>query len=249
MLGLLMKGDEPSKVNEFLANLLRQEMDKSGLDLSVDAGDINIATEIPDQDFEDGHCKYKFHAHDLRANGAIRKSSKITASLDIFADNGPSVFLESKLDTTLAMAGNLRGSLHKKILGKCTKLARKTVGLQIESDGTVAVGISLKASEFELKSASWKSYELSFVFGLEIKGRVLSWDIASVQASQCNIKLFGIKVLSFCSWLEKRIENEANKYIKTAVKIQAPKLVQKLESKLRTKVGERVTIKFSLPWF
>ena len=245
---MLEKGDNDNKINEFLGNILRHQFKNAQLDLTVDSGDIAISTNVPDQHFEDGSCKHKFYFYDLNADGKIKKSSNMVAGLNFFEDSGPSMLLESKIDAHIAMRGNLRGSRHQRILGKCIQLARKTLGLQINSDGEVAIGIKLQASEFSLKQISWKSYAFSFRFGLEINGRVIDWDVTSIKASNCNIEIFGIKVLSFCSWLENRIAEEAKKYIMSVVPIQAPKLVQKLESKLQTKIGDEICVIFHLPW-
>lgn len=249
ILDILKEGEDKSRINEFLGGLLRHQIQKLNVDMTIESGDVAISTTIPDQHFEDGSCKYKFYFHDLRANGKIKHSSNMAAVMNLFKETGPSMLLESKIDATLFLSGSLRGSRHQKIFKKCKQLARKTIGLDVNSHGEVAIGILLRTKNFSINQLSWRKYEMSFEFGLELEGKVINWDISSISASNCNIKIFGVKVLSFCTWLEKRISDEAKKYIMNAVPIQAPKLVEKLESKLRTKVGEKVIVPLYLPWF
>ena len=249
VLNILKEDDGTSRINEYLGELLRNQMQKLNVDLTVDAGDIAISTSIPDQSYEEGDCKYKFHFHNLKADGKIKHSSNMAATINLFKEKAPVMLLESKIDAGLSLSGSLRGSRHKKVFKKCIQLARKTIGLDVNSHGEVAIGVMLKAQNFAISKLSWRSYEVSFDFGLELEGKVINWDISSVNASKCNIKLFGIKILSFCSYLERKISEAAKKYITNVVPIQAPKLIEKLESKLRTKIGEKIIVPLYMPWF
>ena len=151
---MLEKGDDHNKINEFLGNILRGQFKNLQLDLTVDSGDIAVSTKVPDQHFEDGSCKNNLYFYDLNADGKIKKSSNMVVDLNFFEDSGPSMLLEFRIDAHIAMRGNLRGSRRQRILGKCIQFARKTLGLQINSDGEVAIGIKLQASEFLQKKIS-----------------------------------------------------------------------------------------------
>ena len=88
--------------------------------------------------------------------------------------------------------------------------------------------------------------ELVFNFHADVIGLVLTWDVTNVEASHCKIKILGITILSYCGFLEKMIKSGVNKLSASASRMIVPKLQQKLEQTINTKVGEVVRIPLKL---
>ena len=68
----------------------------------------------------------------------------MAATINLFKEKVPAMLLESKIDAGLSLSGSLRGSRHKKVFKKCIQLARKTIGLDVNSHGEVAIGVAYK---------------------------------------------------------------------------------------------------------
>ena len=61
-----------------------------------------------------------------------------------------------------------------------------------------------------------------------------------------NIKLGGrIKIVSDCSVAEREVKKQAEDNLNKWTRFEAPKLVAKLEEKLRRKVGEELVVKLA----
>ena len=84
ILSILKEGDDKSRINEFLGDLLRKQIQKLNVDMTIESGDVALSTTIPDQHYEDGDCKYKFFFHNLKADGKIKHSSNMVADIDLF---------------------------------------------------------------------------------------------------------------------------------------------------------------------
>ena len=60
-----------------------------------------------------------------------------------------------------------------------------------------------------------------------------------------NIKLGRIKIVSYCSVAEREVKKRAEDNLNKLTRFEAPKLVAKLEEKLRRKVGEELVVKLA----
>ena len=63
-----------------------------------------------------------------------------------------------------------------------------------------------------------------------------------MQASKCVERLAGLKVLSYCGFLERRARKEIEKNMKKIQTVKLPEVIKKLEGKLKAKIGETVSV-------
>jgi hypothetical protein len=127
------------------------------------------------------------------------------------------------------------------------KIAQKTVGIDLTTNGKTGLGLNLTASNATIqKNPNGKGYELVFNFHADVVGMVLSWDVTNVDASHCKIKILGITILSYCGFIEKMIKNGVNTLSEKALKLVVPTLKEKLEKAINTKVGAVVRIPIKL---
>jgi hypothetical protein len=70
--------------------------------------------------------------------------------------------------------------------------------------------------------------------------------VTNVDASHCKIKILGITILSYCGFIEKMIKKGINTLSEKALKLAVPKLKEKLEEAINTKVGDVVRIPIKL---
>jgi len=124
---------------------------------------------------------------------------------------------------------------------KCAKLVRKTVGFNLVSTGVVKIGINLQVGNMSFTETE-DGMLLSFVPSFDIVGQIVSWDLDQVKASKCVEKLAGIKVVSYCGYLERRAREKIEKSMKKIQTVKLPAVIKKLEKKLQTKIGETVNV-------
>lgn len=83
---------------------------------------------------------------------------------------------------------------------------------------------------------------LKFNLDFGLVGRPHGWIVNNVDASKCQLKIGGLKIVSYCSLVEKLVKKGVQQYLDKWAEFDAPKLVKKLEAKLKKKVGTEMAI-------
>jgi len=124
---------------------------------------------------------------------------------------------------------------------KCTRLIRKTVGFNLVSTGVVKLGISLSLGDVSFTEAEG-GMVLSFVPTFDILGQVVSWNLNELEASKCEERIMGLKVISYCGYLERKARKKVEEGMRKVQHVKIPAVVEKLNKKLKTKIGETVRV-------
>ncbi len=66
-----------------------------------------------------------------------------------------------------------------KIFRKCRTLLRKTIGISVDSQGKVVLGIEIIAKNPRIKNKDGKNY-LVFNFDVKIHGSIVSWKFTDI---------------------------------------------------------------------
>ena len=221
--------------------------------LEVSPTDIGtLHATLPSQ-VVDASCSHKVTAESPAITGNLLNSSYFKWGLTNISWHGATVFAETEVDSTMEVASNIQvklGKSYKRPFSHhhhCLKIAQKTVGIDLTTNGKTGLGLNLTASNASIeKDPSGKGYDLVFNFHADVVGMVLSWDVTNVDASHCKIKILGITILSYCGFIEKMIKNGINTLSEKALKLAVPKLKEKLEEAINTKVGDVVRIPIKL---
>merc|ERR1712113_361443 len=86
------------------------------------------------------------------------------------------------------------------------------------------------------------TWSLVFNFHASVVGTVLKWNVEKVTANNCKIKIIGITIGSVCGTIERHVQAEAQKLVNHVTTVTAPKILQKLETKINTAIGSEVVI-------
>merc|ERR1719250_510424 len=124
---------------------------------------------------------------------------------------------------------------------KCTRLIRKTVGFNLVSTGVVKLGISLSLGDVSFTEAEG-GMVLSFVPTFDILGQVVSWNLDQLEASKCEERIMGLKVISYCGYLERKARKKVEEGMRKVQHVKTPAVAEKLNKKLKTKIGETVHV-------
>lgn len=212
--------------------------------IKIESGDIIIEEHFPDTTIDDD-CNHKVEALNGHAKGDIKNSSFLTGGLKV-SWKSVSVFIDAELDAILDIGGDVRVRVGKHIFGHhCTQLARKTMGLSVDSDGQNSIGINMTASNAHLEYLN-STWYLSFNFHADVVGTVLKWNVDKITADGCKIKILGIEIASVCGYVERHVKDKLQSLLNTVERIDAPKILKKLQDKINTAIGSTVRIPLKL---
>jgi len=124
---------------------------------------------------------------------------------------------------------------------KCTRLVRKTVGFNLVSTGVVKLGINLSLGNVSFTEAEG-GMVLSFVPTFDILGQIVSWNLDQLEASKCVERIMGLKLISYCGYLERKARKKVEEGMRKVQDVKIPAVLEKLNKKLKTKIGETVTV-------
>merc|ERR1719481_819100 len=124
---------------------------------------------------------------------------------------------------------------------KCVRLVRKTIGFSLVSTGVVKLGINLSLGDISFTEVEGGML-LSFIPKLDILGQVVSWNLNELEASKCVERIAGLKLISYCGYLERKARKKIEEGMKKFQEVKVPALIEKLEKKLKTKMGKTVSV-------
>merc|ERR1719376_395543 len=124
---------------------------------------------------------------------------------------------------------------------KCTRLVRKTVGFNLVRTGGVKLGINLSLGNVSFTEAE-EGMVLSFVPNFDILGQIVSWNLDQLEASKCVERIMGLKLISYCGYLERKARKKVEEGMRKVRDVKIPAVLEKLNKKLKTKIGETVTV-------
>jgi len=128
--------------------------------ITVDPGDVVIQSRLSDTTIDDD-CNHQVEALNGHAKGNIKNSSFLTGGIKLTWQS-VTVFMDAELDSVLDIGGDVRVRLGKHIFGHhCTQLARKTMGISIDSDGKTGLGINMMAANAHLEQMFFGHADMS----------------------------------------------------------------------------------------
>lgn len=213
--------------------------------ISIEAGDVIIQANFPDTQV-DGSCDHTITAEHPKATGVLEHTSTLNFGVANVSWTGLTIFADAEVDSSLDINMDVKVEIGKHVFGHhCTHLGRKTVGIDVLSDGHTGIGLSMTASNAHIARVNG-TWSLVFNFHADVFGKVIHWNVEKVTANNCKIKILDIEIASICGVIEKGVKDGAQKLTDQAEKVEAPKLLQKLQDKINTAVGSEVVIPLKL---
>jgi len=215
--------------------------------LLVEPGDIVIKSKYPDVTIDDS-CDHKIEALNGHSDGEVKNSTYMQAGVKL-SWKAISVFVDAELDAVLDIGGDVRVRVGKHVFGHhCTQLARKTMGLDIKSDGKTGVGINMTASNARLSyDHDHGTWQLVFNFHADVVGKVIQWNVDRITADGCKIKVLDMEVASVCGYVERHVQSKVQTLLNQVTRVDAPAILKRLEEKINTAVGAVVKVPLKIP--
>lgn len=213
---------------------------ESAFSVQVNPSDLSIATTFPDENV-DSSCGHRIDALNNRCAGTLLSSSylRFTGAVDWGAAVA-TIVAEAALDAQLRLETDVRLETGVKLLGKCRKLAQKTVGVDVTSSGKNNIGIKFSAKNARLELIP----QLALVFNLDITviSLILDWNVNNIDVSRCDIDILGIRIGSVCGFLTRLIRGAITDYTGHLYTIESPALAVKLQRALQSNIGDEIRI-------
>eukprot|EP00092_Neocalanus_flemingeri_P040203 GFUD01043790.1.p1 GENE.GFUD01043790.1~~GFUD01043790.1.p1 ORF type:complete len:293 (+),score=86.33 GFUD01043790.1:146-1024(+) len=226
---------------DIMNDALKNYVKEGNLDIVIENNDIVIDAAFDDRVLKDG-CSVKLFALHPRARGTIKRSSQLMADIydGDFSLGELSAAAKADLDVELDLNFDFRAQIGAKIFGKCRKIGRDTLGIDLKTSGKAILAVSLEGTGVTIDP---NLENIRFRLNLNIMGRLENWNVDDIDVSKCQVKLFNrVEIGSYCSVAKNLIKKALQGYINKWTTFQAPRLIEKLERKLQSRIGEEIVI-------
>jgi len=219
-------------------NLLKEQFKGNDTTVLIEEGDIQIEAEYPDKEFSSS-CSLRVTAFHPRVKGSLLNSSTISSGVD-FDHGGVQAFMEATVDAIVNVDLDFRVEVGAKIFKKCRRV-RDTLGINLTTTGKVLIAVRISGTNVRIATEE-NNVVMKFDLAFELEGKPFDWNVDNVDVSKCDVKLGGkVEIGSYCNFVTGLIKEGAQKYLDKWTVFEAPKLVEKLESKLKKKVGDEMS--------
>jgi len=224
-------------INDALKNYVKE----GNVNIVIENNDIIIDAVFDDRTLKD-RCSLKLFALNPRAKGTIKRSSELKADIydGDFAAGEFSAAAKADLDVQLDLKFDFRAQIGAKIFGKCRKIGRDTLGIDLKTSGKAVLAVALEATDIKIDP---NLENIKGKLNLNILGSLENWNVDDLDVSKCQVKLFNrVKIGSYCSAARDIIKRSLQNYINTWTQFEAPKVIEKLEKKMKSKIGDEIVI-------
>eukprot|EP00090_Calanus_glacialis_P031553 TRINITY_DN5236_c0_g1_i2.p1 TRINITY_DN5236_c0_g1~~TRINITY_DN5236_c0_g1_i2.p1 ORF type:complete len:285 (-),score=82.22 TRINITY_DN5236_c0_g1_i2:61-915(-) len=226
---------------DIINDALKKYVKEGNLNIVIENNDIIIDAAFDDRVLKD-RCSLKLFALHPRARGTIKRSSQLMADIydGDFSAGEFSAAAKADLDVQLDLDFDFRAQIGAKIFGKCRKIGRDTLGIDLKTSGKAILAVALEATDIAIDP----NFEnIKGKLNLNILGRLENWNIDDLDVSKCQVKLFNrIEIGSYCSAARSLIREALQNYINKWTEFEAPKLIEKLERKMQSRIGDEIVI-------
>ena len=191
----------------------------------------------------DGSCRHEINCLNNKFDGTLQKGSYLSGKVKINFHE-IKIMAAAELDAKIDISTDVRVRVGQRFFGHCPQLARKTVGINVASEGKVGIGLELVAKDAKILKIDDKWF-LSFKFLVNIYGTVTGWKTDDIHVHNCKIKILGIQIASVCGFIERKLKSKINQIVQKAENIQVPSIIKKLEDKIKAKIGDEIRIPLS----
>jgi len=226
---------------DIINDALKEYVQEGNLNIVIENNDIIIDAAFDDRVLKD-RCSLKLFALHPRAKGTIKRSSQLMADIydGDFLDGEFSAAVKADLDVQLDLKFDFRAQIGAKIFGKCRKIGRDTLGIDLKTSGKAILAVALEATDIAIDP----NFEnIKGKLNLNILGRLENWNVDDLDVSKCQVKLFNrVEIGSYCSAARSLIRDALQNYINKWSQFEAPKLIEKLERKMQSRIGDEIVI-------
>ena len=84
---------------------------------------------------------------------------------------------------------------------------------------------------------------VKFYLDVDLRGRAHGWKVDRLDPGKCEIRICRMKIGSYVRLAERNLRKGLERHMDKWAYFQAPKLVEKLEAKMKRKIGQEIVIR------
>ena len=233
-LGRIKEGDREARqqLMDRLVALLKDNVKESGLLVEVEKEDIVLEKQLPNKDIATG--KVQVTASNVIVHGRILNSTNLTASVED-TNLGLEALLQTQVDAEIKVEADLSVETKSFIAWV------QTFPMEVSTRGQVDILVILTVSDIEL-AVEEGDLVVNYNTKIDLKGRMFNWNVDSVEMDNCSLKLGRQSIGSVCPLVKSVLKNGLQAYLDTWTQFEVPRLLEKLDDKLKSKLGVKRSI-------
>ena len=233
-LGRIKEGDREARQQllDRLVALLKDDVKESGLQVEVEKEDIVLKKNLPNKDIATG--KVQVTASNVIVHGRILNSTNLTASVED-TNLGLEALLQTQVDAEIKVEADLS------VEAKSFIAWVQTFPMEVSTRGQVDILVILTVSDIEL-AVEEGDLVVNYNTKIDLKGRMFNWNVDSVEMDNCSLKLGRQSIGSICPLVKSVLKNGLQTYLDTWTQFEVPRLLEKLDDKLKSKLGVKRSI-------
>ena len=233
-LGRIKEGDREARqqLMDRLVALLKDDVKESGLQVEVEKEDIVLKKNLPNKDIATG--KVQVTASNVILHGRILNSTNLTASVED-TNLGLEALLQTQVDAEIKVEADLSVETKSFIAWV------QTFPMEVSTRGQVDILVILTVSDIEL-AVEEGDLVVNYNTKIDLKGRMFNWNVDSVEMDNCSLKLGRQSIVSVCPLVKSVLKNGLQTYLDTWTQFEVPRLLEKLDDKLKSKLGVKRSI-------
>ena len=233
-LGRIKEGDREARqqLMDRLVALLKDDVKESGLLVEVEKEDIVLKKNLPNKDIATG--KVQVTASNVIVHGRILNSTNLTASVED-TNLGLEALLQTQVDAEIKVEADLS------VEAKSFIAWVQTFPMEVSTRGQVDILVILTVSDIEL-AVEEGDLVVNYNTKINLKGRMFNWNVDSVEMDNCSLKLGRQSIGSVCPLVKSVLKNGLQAYLDTWTQFEVPRLLEKLDDKLKSKLGVKRSI-------
>ena len=233
-LGRIKEGDREARqqLMDRLVALLKDDVKESSLQVEVEKEDIVLKKNLPNKDIATG--KVQVTASNVIVHGRILNSTNLTASVED-TNLGLEALLQTQVDAEIKVEADLS------VEAKSFIAWVQTFPMEVSTRGQVDILVILTVSDIEL-AVEEGDLVVNYNTKIDLKGRMFNWNVDSVEMDNCSLKLGRQSIGSVCPLVKSVLKNGLQAYLDTWTQFEVPRLLEKLDDKLKSKLGVKRSI-------
>ena len=233
-LGRIKEGDREARqqLMDRLVALLKDDVKESGLLVEVEKEDIVLEKNLPNKDIATG--KVHVTASNVIVHGRILNSTNLTASVED-TNLGLEALLQTQVDAEIKVEADISVETKSFIAWV------QTFPMEVSTRGQVDILVILTVSDIEL-AVEEGDLVVNYNTKIDLKGRMFNWNVDSVEMDNCSLKLGRQSIGSVCPLVKSVLKNGLQAYLDTWTQFEVPRLLEKLDDKLKSKLGVKRSI-------
>ena len=233
-LGRIKEGDREARqqLMDRLVALLKDDVKESGILVEVEKEDIVLEKTLPNKDIATG--KVQVTASNVIVHGRILNSTNLTTSVED-TNLGLEALLQTQVDAEIKVEADISVETKSFIAWV------QTFPMEVSTRGQVDILVILTVSDIEL-AVEEGDLVVNYNTKIDLKGRMFNWNVDSVEMDNCSLKLGRQSIGSVCPLVKSVLKNGLQAYLDTWTQFEVPRLLEKLDDKLKSKLGVKRSI-------